>query len=279
MATLQEIDIKRKSIRNIAKITSSMKMVSAAKFARAEKALRSAKPLGPSGSALLDRIELGETSAADSKTLLVTTTSDRGLCGAIHSGICRKIRANIAEMPADTDYQIVTVGDKTRGILQRAYGDKFIMAATEVGRLPTQFGESAFIATEIIKTGYEFNNCHIYHNEFKNAAVYRSTIRPVVSFAQCVGGSAEDALTVYDDIGENTIQSFTEFNLAANIHYCLLQNAASEQSSRMGAMENATKNANEMIDKLDIKFNRTRQAVITTELIEIISGASAMADM
>ena len=99
--------------------------------------------------------------------LLVTTTSDRGLCGAIHSGICRKIRANIAEMPADTDYQIVTVGDKTRGILQRAYGDKFIMAATEVGRLPTQFGESAFIATEIIKTGYEFNNCHIYHNEFK----------------------------------------------------------------------------------------------------------------
>lgn len=278
MATLQEIDIKRKSIRNIAKITSSMKMVSAAKFARAEKALRSAKPLGPSGSALLDRIELGETSAAESKTLLVTTTSDRGLCGAIHSGICRKIRADIAEMPADSDFQIATVGDKTRGILNKAYGHKFIMSATEVGRLPTQFGESAFIAQEIINTGYEFNKCHIYHNEFKNAAVYKSVVRPVISFGQCTG-NAEEALSVYDDIGENTIQSFAEFNLAANIHYSLLQNAASEQSSRMGAMENATKNANEMIDKLDIKFNRTRQAVITTELIEIISGASAMADM
>lgn len=276
MATLKDIDLKRKSITNISKITSSMKMVSAAKFARAEKALKEAIAMGPASSGLLERIELDEETGAKKK-LIITATSDRGLCGGIHSGVARSVRAVIADLPEGTEYKIATIGDKTRGILDRFYGDKFILAATEIGRSPTTFAESAFIAQEIINSGYEPTECTIIHNQFKNAAVYNCVKRDVLTFAQTVG-SAEASLSAYDDIGEDTLRSFTEFNLATNIHYALLQNASSEQSARMTAMENATKNAGEMLEKLNIQFNRTRQAVITTELIEIISGASAMAD-
>jgi F-type H+-transporting ATPase subunit gamma len=273
MATLKDIDLKRKSIRNIAKITSSMKMVSAAKFARAEKALKAARCLGPASNAILVKNEISTTETPEENTLYITATSDRGLCGGIHSGIGRYLRPKFAEEQGE--YKIATIGDKTRGLFQRNYGDQFLTGASEVGRLPVQFGESAFIAGEIINSGYDYTNLSITYNHFKNAASYTATQRPVISYNQAAKAQ-EAQLSVYDDVGEDNLRAFCEFNLASNIHYALIENASSEQSARMTAMENATKNANEMEDKLNILFNRSRQAVITTELIEIISGASAM---
>jgi len=276
MPNLKLIGMRLKSVTNIQKITQSMKMVSAAKFARAERDLRAARPLGAAAQSFYESAEVASDKEAP-KELMVAMTSDRGLAGAVHSSINKKIRAELHEkMAAGEDIsniKIICVGDKSRAFFQRFFADNLIMVGSEIGRLPPQFGDAAKIANAILTCGHEFDKGQLVYNYYKSVVSYDTTTIPI--FSQETVANAEK-VTVYDSLDADVVQSYMEFSLASLVYYCLKEGATSEQSSRMTAMDNSSKNASEMIDKLRISFNRTRQAVITGELIEIISGAAAL---
>jgi len=274
MANLKAISIRLKSIKNIQKITASMKMVSAAKFARAERDLRAAKPYGEGAQAFYKGAGVeGAATEGSPKELYVALTSDRGLCGGVHSSICKTIRNELLEKPNLDNVGIICVGDKSRAQLGRLFAKNIICVGSEIGRLPPQFGDAAKIASMIMTCGFEFNVGKAYYNYFKSIVSYQTTELPLYSNETV---KAAPGLALYDSVDDDVLQSYLEYSLASKIYYSLKQGATSEQSSRMNAMENSSKNAGEMIDKLTIYYNRTRQAVITGELIEIISGAAAL---
>ena len=270
MPTLKDISIRLKSIKNIQKITQSMKMVSAAKYARAERDLKHAKSFGAGSQKFYEAAEL-EVGKDAPKQLLIAVSSDRGLCGGIHSSVAKGIKADVPEKSGE--YKIVPIGDKARSLLQRLYGKDILFHVNEVGRLPPVFADASKIANQILNSGYEFNVGEMYYNRFKSVVSYKTSKLPVFSMETI---SQSEKINLYDDVDEATLQSYQEFSLASLIYYAMKEGACSEQSSRMSAMDNASKNAGEMIDKLTLTFNRTRQAVITRELIEIISGAAAL---
>lgn len=247
-----------------------MKMVSAAKYARAERELKQVRPIGDGAKQFYEKAEVGPPEAIPEK-LVIAMTSDRGLCGAVHTSIARYIRNELAK--DDQNIKVVCVGDKSRAILSRIYGKNIILAGNEVGRLPPTFLDAAKLADAILKSGYKFGSGEIIYNRFKSVVSYTTSTLPVFSLESV---SAAPKLSIYDSLDDEVIQSYLEFSLASLLFYSMKEGACSEQSSRMTAMDNASKNAGEMIDKLTLTFNRTRQAVITRELIEIISGASAL---
>ncbi|KAK7572042.1 hypothetical protein V9T40_014514 [Parthenolecanium corni] len=269
MATLKSIQLRLKSVKNIQKITQSMKMVSAAKYARAERELRAARPYGEGSTVFYEKIKPEEKEPAEGFKLLVAVTSDRGLCGAVHTSVSRQIRNELAEK--SDNVKVVCIGDKSRSILQRLYGKNIVLVANEVGRKPPTFLDAARIAEQISQL--EFGTGKIVYNRFKSVVSYTTADLPLYH-RDAVAASPN--LAQYDSVDDSVIQSYLEFSLASILYYTLKEGACSEQSSRMSAMDNASKNAGEMIDKLSLLFNRTRQAVITRELIEIISGASAL---
>merc|ERR1712112_424383 len=255
MPNLKLIAMRLKSVKNIQKITQSMKMVSAAKFAKAERDLKAARPLGLAAQQFYKSAEIN-VEKEQPKELFVAMTSDRGLAGAVHSNVNKAIRAKLEEKLAAGEsldnVRILCVGDKSRAFFQRFFPKQIVMVGSEIGRLPPTFNDAAKIANAILTNGYEFDKGSLLFNYYKNVASNETTALPI--YSQDVV-SASEKVTVY---------------------YCLKEGATSEQASRMSAMDNSSKNAGEMIDKLTITFNRTRQAVITGELIEIISGAAAL---
>jgi F-type H+-transporting ATPase subunit gamma len=272
MATLKEISARLKAVTNIQKITKSMKMVSAAKFAKAERELRPARAYGLGQKEFFEKVEV----PADEKKpqhLIVAMTSDRGLCGAAHTNIARAIKAAIPKKPAGTEFKLICVGDKSRGILSRIYSQNILMHFYDIGRQPPTFDDAGKIASEIINCGYQFDYGEMYFNVFRSVVAYTTTPLPIYTLEQV---SQAEKLNLYDSLDEEVLRSYNEFALANLTFYCLKEAAASENSQRMTAMDGASKNAGEMIDKLRLAFNRTRQAVITRELIEIISGAAAL---
>nr|SVE79688.1 EOG090X0BEK [Daphnia magna] len=269
MATLKMISIRLKSVKNIQKITQSMKMVSAAKYTKAERELKLARPYGIGAQEFYKKAEVKDEEGEKGQ-LIIAVSSDRGLCGAVHSSIGRIVKTDIAANP---NTKVVIVGDKVRNILQRLYAKNIAMVVTEVGRKPAVFGDAALVAQSIINSGIEFSKGKILFNAFRTVVSFRTTEMPLYSQNAVANASK---LPVYDSLDSDVIQSYTEFSLASLLFYSMKENATSEQSSRMTAMDNASKNAGEMIDKLTMTFNRTRQAVITRELIEIISGAAAL---
>lgn len=271
MATLKAISMRLKSVKNIQKITQSMKMVSAAKYSRAERELKQARPYGEGSKQFYEKAEVAvPEKSEESKKLYIAISSDRGLCGAIHSGIGRAIRTDLLEDPS---IKVFCVGDKSRAILQRLFAKNIIMVANDIGRLPPQFLDASKLANEIINLDYDYSDGKIFYNRFKTVVSYSIANMPIFSM-KSVEGAAK--LPVYDSLDSDVIQNYLEFSLASMLFFAMKENACSEQSSRMTAMDNASKNAGEMIDKLTLTFNRTRQAVITRELIEIISGAAAL---
>ncbi|XP_050414663.2 ATP synthase subunit gamma, mitochondrial [Patella vulgata] len=272
MATLKDIRIRLKSVTNIQKITKSMKMVSAAKYARAERELRPARPYGKGTQSFYDRAEVTQD---DSKPnhLIVSMTSDRGLCGGIHSNVVKAIKAEIAEKKPGVNFKIVCIGDKTKLVLQRLFNQNMFYSFNNVGKTPPTFADASFIAKTIMESGYKYDFGTMYFNVFKSVVSYNTTAQPIFSEESV---ATAEKLTLYDSIDEDVLKSYNEFALASLVYYGLKEGACSEQSSRMTAMEGASKNAGEMIDKLQMTYNRTRQAVITRELIEIISGAAAL---
>ncbi|XP_039431894.1 ATP synthase subunit gamma, mitochondrial [Culex pipiens pallens] len=269
MATLKHISMRLKSVKNIQKITQSMKMVSAAKYSRAERDLKQARPYGLGAQQFYEKAEVA-VKEEEPKKLYLAITSDRGLCGAVHTGVARLIRNELAE---DPNIKVVCVGDKSRAILQRLYSQNIVMVCNEIGRLPPTFLDAAKLTNAVINLGYEYTDGKIVYNKFKSVVSYGVADMPIFSLKSV---ESAEKLPVYDSLDSEVIQNYLEFSMASLLFYAMKEGACSEQSSRMTAMDNASKNAGEMIDKLTLTFNRTRQAVITRELIEIISGAAAL---
>ncbi|KAM7378491.1 hypothetical protein PAMA_013410 [Pampus argenteus] len=274
MATLKDITIRLKSIKNIQKITKSMKMVAAAKYARAERQLKPARVYGTGALALYEKADIKMPEDKVSKHLIIGVTSDRGLCGAIHSGVAKAIKSEIANLTnAGKEVMVVNVGDKLRGILHRTHGKHIMMNCKEVGRKPPSFSDASIIATELLNSGYEYDQGAVFFNRFRSVISYKTDQKPLFSTAAVADA---ETMSIYDDIDAEVLRSYQEFALVNILYLALREGSTSEQSARMTAMDSASKNASEMIEKLTLTFNRTRQAVITKELIEIISGAAAL---
>jgi F-type H+-transporting ATPase subunit gamma len=271
MATLKLIQTRLKSIKNIQKITKSMKMIAAARYSKAERDLRPARSYGVGATALYEKVEI-EPELEKPEHLLVAISSDRGLCGGIHSGITKAIRASIDEKPEGVNTKLVSVGEKVRSQISRTHRENLALAVNEYGRKTPSFVEASKITAEILNLG-NFDAGEIFYNKFRTVVSYRATTQNLIAFETL---KASEKMSVYDDVDEDILKCYNEFQMASILYYCMMESNCSEQSSRMTAMDSATKNAGEMIDKLTLQFNRTRQAVITRELIEIISGASAL---
>lgn len=274
MPNLKLIAMRLKSVTNIQKITMSMKMVSAAKYARAERDLKAARPLGVAAQHFYSQAEVASDKEAP-KELYVAITSDRGLAGGVHSSICKTIRSELLEKTPEqvANCKVICVGDKSRAFMARYFPKNLVMVGSEIGRLPPQFSDAAAVANAVLTSGHEFDQGKLLYNKYKTVVSYDTTAIPLFSQETVL---AADKVSAYDSIDADVIQSYLEFSMASLVYYAMKEGATSEQSSRMTAMDNSSKNASEMIGKLQITYNRTRQAVITGELIEIISGAAAL---
>merc|ERR1739844_220217 len=275
MATLKDISVRLKSVKNIQKIIKSMKMVSAAKFGRAERELRSARGFGEGASALYEKNEVKvEEQKEKPGELVVVLSSDRCLCGGIHTSLVKAVKAQMEENP-NANKMIVAIGDKAKQLFQRTHSNNLLLSVSEVGKKPPVFPEASFVAQEVLDSGFQFDLGEMYYNFFRSVVSFKTSIKPIYSF-DALNAAAADSMNHYDDLDADVIKNYQEFSLASLLYYGMKEGACSEQSSRMTAMDAASKNAGEMIDKLTLTFNRTRQAVITRELIEIISGAAAL---
>lgn len=282
MATEKQIFNQIQSTKNIQKITSSMKMVSAAKLKGDETRLEMAKPFNQWAFSLCPEptdIENATYEELPNKVLVVPFTSEKGLCGGVNSFISRGTRECVRKLQAQgKDADVVVVGDKGRGQMRRTLADKIVRSCTDVVA-PGSFALASALATELVAAGaMEYDAVVLIYNSYVNAAVYKQQYKVIPPFVY--EGESDVSLSTYefDSDKAESMADLYEYMLASQIFHSFMDGAAAEQSSRMTAMENASKNAGEMIDSLTLQYNRARQARITTELIEIISGASALDD-
>lgn len=285
MATEKQIWNQIQSTKNISKITASMKMVSAAKLKGDETRLGLAKPFNAWADEICGPPTWIETPAdvdyaeLPQRTLIVPLTSDKGLCGGINSFITRAVKDCVIKLDAQgKECDIVVIGDKGRSQLARAIPDSISRTCTEVVS-PGNFNLAAALSSEIAAAGAaDYDAVMIVYNSFVNAAVYKQYYKLIKPLS---GEGEDEPMVEYEfepDVKTEVLQDLYEYLLTSQMYYCFMDGAAAEQSSRMTAMENASKNAGEMIDSLTLQYNRARQSRITTELIEIISGASALDD-
>jgi len=272
MATEKQLKLRITGTKNIAKITKSMKMVSAAKLRGDQQRLAAAGPFSSWAAAVTgEEKDLENLPATDfpAKNLFVLMSTDKGLCGGVNTILARMTRQLLTRCEAEgKSYQLFVLGEKGRGTMRRAFGDKFLGAATD-RVMPYTFDLSCAIAQDSLAG--EFDAIHLLYNEFKSAIAYTPSIKSIKPLTDPTS-SFLYPFEVEPENDPETLQNFFEYTLAVQIFHSMLENATSEQSSRMNAMENASKNAGEMIEKLTLQYNRARQARITTELIEIISG-------
>merc|ERR1712001_463384 len=191
-----------------------MKMVSAAKYARAERDLKAARPYGHGAQAFYKGADVGEVEAETPKELFVALTSDRGLCGAIHSNICKTIRNDLLARPNIDNVGIICVGDKSRAQLGRLFAKNILTVGSEIGRLPPQFGDASKIASMIMTCGFEFNVGKAYYNYFKSIVSYQTTELPLYSNETV---KAAPGLALYDSVDDDVLQSYLEYSLASKI--------------------------------------------------------------
>lgn len=280
MATEKQIYNQINSTKNIKKITSSMKMVSAAKLKGDEARLAAAIPFNNWSYQIYSEPSMMEDATFEElpqKCLIVPFTSDKGLCGGINSFISRGVKGMVQKLSEQgKEADIVIIGDKGRSQLRRELSDNISRTATEVVS-PGTYSLAAALSSELISSGAEdYDAIVMVYNSFVNAAVYNQKYKVITPLKS--GEDGAEILPEYD-FDSDKAESMTdlyEFILSTQVFHCFMDGAAAEQSARMTAMENASNNANEMIDSLTLQYNRARQARITTELIEIISGASAI---
>jgi len=280
MATEKQIFNQIQSTKNIKKITSSMKMVSAAKLKGDEARLAAAIPFNKwtyeiySEPTLMDDATYEEL---PNKCLLVPFTSDKGLCGGINSFISRGTRDMLSKLKDQgKEADVVIIGEKGRSQMRRTVGDVVKRSATDVVS-PGNYALASALSTELIAAGAEdYDAVVLIYNSFINAAVYNQMYKVITPLNSGEDGSESLSEYDFDSDKAESMKDLYEFIISAQVYHCFMDGAAAEQSSRMTAMENASSNANEMIDSLTLQYNRARQARITTELIEIISGASAI---
>ncbi|KAF2164173.1 hypothetical protein M409DRAFT_25519 [Zasmidium cellare ATCC 36951] len=268
-ATLREIEGRLKSIKNIEKITKTMKIVASTKLTKAQRAMEESRAYGTTNNQVFEEAETKAVEGENKKTLLIVCSSDKGLCGGIHSGLTRAVRRTIAEKPADYDF--VVLGEKCKAQLSRSNAKEMVLSFAGVGKDVPTFADAQAIADQITLLPADYGSIKIMYNKFLNAQSYEPTT---------IEAYSEDAIKESPnfaafEIDDEVLSNMREFALANSIYWALAEGHACEISARRNAMDNASKNAGDMIDKFQILYNRTRQAVITGELVEIITGAAA----
>jgi F-type H+-transporting ATPase subunit gamma len=295
MATLKELRLRIRSVRSTQKISSAMKMVAVSRLRRAQEQAEASRPYASRMERMLASLAAnlrGQANAPpllagtgrDAVHLLVVATSDRGLAGGFNASILRETRRTIRALQgAGKTVKLLTIGRKGRDSLRRDASRLIAESRTDVGRPSLTFEQARAIADRVLAlfVAGEFDVCTIIYNRFRSAMTQIVTRQQLIPFAPpetAAAGAATASGAVYEFEPEEAeiLAELLPRNLAVQVFTALLENAASEQGARMTAMDNATRNAGDMIDRLQIVMNRTRQAAITRELIEIISGAEAL---
>nr|POE54111.1 atp synthase subunit gamma, mitochondrial [Quercus suber] len=268
-ATLREIEDRLKSIRNIEKITKTMKIVASTKLTRAQRAMDASRSYGQTSQTVFDEAETKPIESENKKQLLVICSSDKGLCGGIHSGMTRFVRRMMTNEPGD--YSLVVLGEKCKAQLGRSNAKDMQLSFAGVGKDVPTFADAQAIADQISLLPTEYSSIKIVYNKFINAQSYEATVVEAFSEEAIAASPNFAAFEIEDEV----LGNLREYALANSLYWALAEGHACEQSARRNAMDNASKNAGDMINKFQILFNRTRQAVITGELVEIITGAAA----
>lgn len=297
MPSLKDLRVRINSVRQTRKITSAMKLVAASKLKRAQEHAEAGRPFAERMSAMLANLAQGIAglpgappllagTGEDRVHLLIVATADRGLCGGFNSSIVRGVRRKILELREQgKTVKLMCIGRKGRDQLRRDHGDLIIRFVDGIaGKKRPEYADARAVADDLLEryANGEFDRATIVYNRFKSAVSQILTFKQLVpvELPEEAGQAAEPAeggaIYEFEPEEEAILAELLPRNVAVQIYGALLENAASEQGARMVAMDNATRNAGEMIDRLALRYNRQRQAQITKELIEIISGAEAV---
>ncbi len=297
MANLKDLRIRITSVKSTQKITSAMKMVAASKLRRAQAAAEDGRPYAERMERMLSEVtsslstmdgapKLLAGSGGDETHLIVAITADRGLCGGFNGAIVRRTRVHVRELKGQgKKVKIMFLGRKGRDALNREMGADVIDSKEGLIKSGVEFSTARDIATEIIERfdASEFDVCTIIYNKFISAMTQEVTSSQIIPFpvpekqaGETDTDASQKAMYLMEPSEEEILDDLLPRNLSVQIFRALLESNASEHGSRMTAMDNATRNAGDMLDGLTLTYNRTRQAAITSELIEIISGAEAL---
>jgi len=290
MASLKELRSRIASVKSTRRITSAMKMVAAAKLRRAQELALAARPYSERMERMLASLAGGASSSPllagngkDETHLLVFVSTDRGLCGGFNINLMRNVRQQVRRLrDAGKEVKIFCIGRKGAALVRREFPSMLVGQVEDISKPVPDYGKAVEIArrlTEMFEAG-EFDVCTVVYNRFVSALTQVVTPQQLIPFAAEKDGAASDdmggASYEYEPSEEDILNDLLPRNLAVQLYRAFLESFASEQGARMTAMDNATRNAGDMIGKLTLNYNRTRQAFITKELIEIISGAEAL---
>ena len=296
MPTLKEIKTQINSVGSTKKITSAMKMVAASKLRRSQEKAEAARPyserlekmlssLASSGTSGEGVIQLLTGTGKDERYLVVPVTADRGLCGGFNSSINRDTVKFVASLEAEgKSVNLLTVGKKSRDFFNRIMKDRIVQSFADLGSSGVDYEIALKISNKIQSMYFDnqFDKCIIVYNKFKSIISQEVTHQQLIpldiksSDQQSEELVKDNSIYDYEPDEETILKDLLPKNVSIQIFKVLLESNAGEQGARMAAMDNATRNAGEMIDNLTLIYNRTRQAVITRELIEIISGAESV---
>jgi F-type H+-transporting ATPase subunit gamma len=299
MANLKDLKVRISSVQSTRKITSAMKMVAAAKLRRAQESAEAARPFAIRMERMLESLaaSLGGLDGApkmlagngkDQTHLLVAFTADRGLCGGFNGSIVRQIRSMAHKLTANGKMvKVLFVGRKAHDVLKREFSNQTVDVVIGIGKKGVEFSEATGVADKITTMfeADEFDVCTIVFNRFQSAMTQIVTPQQLIPFTPAESGEigkevAADknpkSVYIFEPDEEEILADLLPRNLGMQIFQAMLESSASEHGARMSAMDSASRNAGDMIDSLTMTYNRTRQAVITKELIEIISGAEAL---
>ena len=295
MPSLDDLKKRIASVKSTQKITKAMKMVAAAKLRKAQEAAEQSRPYADNMENLMDSISRGyiQTDSSrnlltgndeDKTILLVLFTSERGLCGGFNSQVSKALREKIIELQnQNKTVKVLCVGKKGYDIIKRQYGDLIVEMIDLSSVKSIQYEDAKNISDKVIKMYFdaEFDRCLIFYNKFKSVISQIPTEQQVIPAEKSQDETNEDqskdnSFFEFEPNEKEILEELLPLNFAIQIFKALLESSASEQGARMSAMDNASRNASDMIDSLTLFYNRSRQAVITKELIEIISGAEAV---
>lgn len=296
MASLKDLRGRINSVKSTRKITQAMKMVAAAKLRRAQAQAEAARPYAERMEAILASLGAGVANSPNAPRMLVGTgdervhllvvvTADRGLAGPFNTNVGRLARTRIRALEAEgKQVKLLTVGRKGASYLKREFASRFVGEINFVGKKRVEFSDAEAVAIRIAEMleGEEFDVCSLICNRFRSIISQIPTEQRLIpaplpeGAATAAARSGPQAMYEYEPAEEEILATLLPRNLAIQIYRAVLENAAGFYGSQMTAMDNATRNAGEMINRLTLNYNRTRQANITKELIEIISGAEAV---
>ena len=292
MPSLDDLKKRIKSVKSTQKITKAMKMVAAAKLRKAQESAEKGRPYSEKMQNIILNLtkSIKDTQYApkllvgtgeDKKYLCVVLTADRGLCGGFNSNICKLAKSNFKKILGEgKELKIITVGSKGLDQIKREYGNYVIKKFSFKDKKQISFYEAEIIGQEIINlfNKNEFDKCILFYNNFKNVITQIPQAQQIIPAEKEQSDDNVEKLVSYEfePDEDEILEDLLPKNISTQVFKALLENAASEQGSRMTAMDNATRNAGELVDKLTINYNRSRQASITKELIEIISGAESL---